>query len=106
MYVFRWFRLFYRRIDLLEDSTSSILLVSHYGGGKGTKSYQDDIFKAVKNKYELDDRDQVQSYVVARNGKEDTTRTRSFMFFSHAIVYGSAFGRKLSYISLKMVTSH
>ena len=99
-------------IDLLEDSTSSILLVSHYGGGKGTKSYQDDIFKAVKNKYELDDRDQVQSYVVARNGKEDTTRTRSFMFFSHAIVYGSAFGRKTQlyipengYISLNVPLS-
>jgi len=99
-------------IDLLEESTSPILLVSHYGGGKGTKSYQDNIFQAVKNHYKLDEKDHIQSYVVARNGVEDTTRTRSFMFFSHAIAYASAFGRKTQlyipengYISLNVPLS-
>ena len=99
-------------IDLLEESTSSILLVSHYGGGKGTKSYQDSIFDAIKKQYKLDEKDQIQSYVVAKNGIEDTTRTRSFMFFSHAIAYASAFGRKTQlyipengYISLNIPLS-
>ena len=99
-------------IDLLEESTSSILLVSHYGGGKGTKSYQDSIFDAIKKQYKLDEKDQIQSYVAAKNGIEDTTRTRSFMFFSHAIAYASAFGRKTQlyipengYISLNIPLS-
>ncbi|MCU9533998.1 Qat anti-phage system QueC-like protein QatC [Streptococcus sp. CSL10205-OR2] len=99
-------------IDLLEEITSPILLVSHYGGGKGTKSYQNSIFGAVKNQYKLDEKDHIQSYVVAKNGKEDTTRTRSFMFFSHAIAYASASEKKTQlfipengYISLNVPLS-
>jgi len=93
-------------IDLLEESTSSILLVSHYGGGKGTKSYQDSIFDAIKKQYKLDEKDQIQSYVVAKNGIEDTTRTRSFMFFSHAIAYLQPLEEKHSYIFQKMGIFH
>lgn len=78
-------------IDLLEEGDHKVLFVSHYGGGKGTKEYQDLVFKSLKDKYGLEDLDYIQFYVTCKNGVEDTTRTRSFMFFAHAIALASAF---------------
>lgn len=78
-------------IDLLEAKKNKVLFVSHYGGGKGTKEYQDMVFSCLRNTYELDKSDYIQFYVACRHASEDTTRTRSFMFFSHAIVLASAF---------------
>ena len=78
-------------IDLLEKRKNKILFVSHYGGGKGTKEYQDMVFESLKKEYLLEDRDYIQFYATCKNGLEDTTRTRSFMFFSHAIALASAF---------------
>ena len=78
-------------IDLLEKRKNKILFVSHYGGGKGTKEYQDMVFESLKKEYLLEDRDYIQFYATCKNGMEDTTRTRSFMFFSHAIALASAF---------------
>ena len=78
-------------IDLLEKRNNKVLFVSHYGGGKGTKEYQDLVFQSLKTEYELEDSDYIQFYASCKNGVEDTTRTRSFMFFSHAIALASAF---------------
>ncbi len=78
-------------IDLLEEGNRKVLFVSHYGGGKGTKEYQDLVFKNLQDEYGLEDSDYIQFYVTYRGGVEDTTRTRSFMFFSHAIALASAF---------------
>ena len=78
-------------IDLLEEEKNKILFISHYGGGKGTKEYQDKVFTCLKDTYGLDDSDYIQFYVACKHAFEDTTRTRSFMFFSHAIVMASAF---------------
>ena len=78
-------------IDLLERRQNKILFVSHYGGGKGTKEYQDMVFESLKKYYILDEKDYIQFYVTCKKGLEDTTRTRSFMFFSHAIALASAF---------------
>ncbi len=77
-------------IDLLESQNKNILFVSHYGGGKGTKEYQDAIFKILKDIYKLNKKDYIQYYVACKHAKEDSTRTRSFMFFSHAIALASA----------------
>lgn len=77
-------------IDLLETVGDDILFVSHYGGGKGVKEYQDRLISLFINKYSLEPRDFIQFHAKAINGVEDTTRSRSFMFFSHAVVFASA----------------
>ncbi len=83
-------------IDLLEEKTKKVLFVSHYGGGKGTKEYQDLAFESLKNEYALEKADYMQFYVTCKNGVEDTTRTRSLMFFAHAIALASGFNTDTS----------
>lgn len=86
-------------IDLLEKSLDkNILFVSYYGGGKGAKEYQDRLIKAFINLYGLERRDFCQFYAKAVNGKEDTTRSRSFMFFAHAIAFASAMKKHIKLI--------
>lgn len=78
-------------IDLLEDKyDGSILFVSHYGGGKGTKEYQDYLISRFRNEYGNAGFDFLQYHASVVHGIEDTTRTRSFMFFSHAIALATA----------------
>jgi len=85
-------------IDLLQSSDSNTLFVSHYGGGKGTKEYQDILRSSFIELYNLEERDFCQFYASVKNGIEDTTRTRSFMFFSHAIALASAMGKPVEMI--------
>lgn len=82
-------------IDILESSKDNILFISHYGGGKGTKEYQDVLIKVLIYKYDLEKRDFHQYYAKVAKGIEDTTRTRSFMFFSHAIAMASSLGKDI-----------
>lgn len=82
-------------IDILESSKDNILFISHYGGGKGTKEYQDVLVKVLIYKYDLEKRDFHQYYAKVAKGIEDTTRTRSFMFFSHAIAMASSLGKDI-----------
>lgn len=81
-------------IDLLEERNKKILFVGHHGGGKGTKKYQDLVFGSLIKEYNLDYSDYFQFYVSKKKAHEDTTRTRSLMFFAHAIALASAFGVK------------
>lgn len=78
-------------INLLEDKNEkdNILFISHYGGGKGTKEYQDILKKIFIRHYNLREEDFYQFYAKVVGGIEDTTRSRSFMFFSHAIALAS-----------------
>jgi predicted HD superfamily hydrolase involved in NAD metabolism len=46
------------------------------------------------HKYNVEDDDFYQFYASAKDGTEDSTRTRSFMFFAHAIVLASALGKE------------
>lgn len=86
-------------IDILEnDDNMHTLFVSHYGGGKGTKEYQDILKEKFCNYFEISDSDFHQFYAKVIDGVEDTTRTRSFMFFSHAIAIASAFGKEVELI--------
>lgn len=84
-------------IDLLEtkQQNENILFVSHYGGGKGTKEYQDELIKRFVQKYNIDIKDFRQFHSAIVNGVENSTRTRSFMFFAHAIVLASTFGNEV-----------
>lgn len=77
-------------IDLLESKNKNILFVSHYGGGKGAKNNQDKLFEILKNNYHLNSSDYQQFYAICKNSVESSTRTRSFLFFSHAVALASA----------------
>lgn len=78
-------------INLLESQDfKNILFISHYGGGKGTKEYQDKLKESLIRKYGIGEEHFYQNYAAVVNGIEDTTRTRSLMFFSHAIAYATA----------------
>ena len=86
-------------IDLLESyEEKSTLFVSHYGGGKGTKEYQDYLKIKFIDQYGVEERDFCQFYAKVVVGIEDTTRSRSFMFFSHAVVLASALGKPIDII--------
>jgi 7-cyano-7-deazaguanine synthase in queuosine biosynthesis len=85
-------------IDLINDS-KNIAFVSHYGGGKGVKQYQDYVIKKLVERYSLNEENffsfnasPVRSKEEVENNisLEDTARTRSFMFFAHAIILASA----------------
>lgn len=75
-------------IDFLE-SKKNILFISHYGSGKGVIEYQNKLSQKLKDNYPEIDNNFLQYHVSAIGGKEDTTRTRSFMFFTHAILLAS-----------------
>lgn len=86
-------------IDLLEDNAEgNTLFVSHYGGGKGTKEYQDYLKNEFIKQFNLEERDFCLFYAKTVGGIEDTTRSRSFMFFAHAVVLASAQGMPIELI--------
>lgn len=85
-------------IDLLESENKKTLFVSHYGGGKGTKEFQDILKEKFISHYSLELRDFHQYYAKVVSGVEDTTRTRSFMFFSHAIAVASCLKKTVDLI--------
>jgi len=78
-------------INLLKDGKKPIF-VSHYGGGKGVKVYQDRVVNSLKNKYAVDPKRFFRFYAASKNGVEDSTRSRSLMFFAHAIALASGMG--------------
>ncbi|MNO62129.1 7-cyano-7-deazaguanine synthase [compost metagenome] len=86
-------------INLLEqEKPSDVLFVSHYGGGKGVVEYQNILNENLRSEYNLDEDNFYSFYASAKNGVEDTTRTRSFMFFAHAIVLATTMKRRIKLI--------
>jgi hypothetical protein len=88
-------------IDILADNSNGndILFVSHYGGGKGVKEYQDLLKAKLIERYSyINENNFLAFYASAKNGIEDTTRTRSFMFFAHAISIASTFENNMTLI--------
>lgn len=85
-------------INLLEQNEGETLFISHYGGGKGTKEFQDALKDKFIETYSLESRDFHQYYAKVVAGIEDTTRTRSFMFFSHALAVASCLGKPVQLI--------
>ena len=85
-----------------KEDASDMLFVSHYGGGKGTVEYQGMLKDAFINRFNVDENNFVQNYAALvtkkEDIKEDSTRSRSFMFFSHAIAYASAMGKEIELI--------
>lgn len=87
-------------IDLLslQENKGKILFVSHYGGGKGTKEYQDALKEEFIHFYGVGVEQFIQNHASVIAGEEDTTRSRSFMFFAHAIAYASAMNKSIELI--------
>ncbi len=99
-------------IDLLTEA-QDVYFVSHVGGGKGVKAYQNVLIKNIVEKYRIDCAQFYQFYAAKIRGVEDTTRTRSFMFFSHAIAVASCLRRYVTliipengFISLNIPLTH
>ena len=76
-------------IDLLQ-STDKIAFIGHYGGGKGVLAYQKLVKESLSSTYNLSEYNYFNFFATPLKGKEDTTRTRSFMFFAHAIAIASS----------------
>lgn len=82
-------------IDLLSEN-KKIAFVGHYGGGKGVKPFQDNVNKLLKSKFLIDDKYFFNFNATPIKGIEDSTRTRSFMFFTHAIILASCMRKKIA----------
>ena len=84
--------------DLLEQ-TKNIAFVGHYGGGKGLAEYQKFVINKLSKEYTLNSNQFFNFHAAPLGGVEDTTRTRSFMFFAHAFILASGKkGKKTVYI--------
>lgn len=75
-------------IDLLTVN-KNVAFVGHYGGGKGVKPFQDKVNSLLKSKFNLTDNQFFNFNATPLKGIEDSTRTRSFLFFAHAIILAS-----------------
>jgi 7-cyano-7-deazaguanine synthase in queuosine biosynthesis len=82
-------------IDLLKEE-KDVWFVGHYGGGKGVIQYQKNLIGKLASQYELSLEQFFNFFASPLNGIEDTTRTRSFMFFAHAIMLGSAVNQDIT----------
>ena len=78
-------------INLLCDGKKPIF-VSHYGGGKGVKEYQDEIVRSLGAQYKVNPKCFFRFYSASTKGIEDSTRSRSLMFFAHAVAIASGMG--------------
>jgi len=84
-------------VDLLAI-TKNAYFISLYGGGKGTKPYQDLLISTISEAYGIDKSRFYQYYSVKMNGEEESTRTRSLMFFGHAVAVSSCLRRHITLI--------
>lgn len=82
-------------IDLLKEN-KNIAFIGHYGGGKGVKPFQDKVISLLKDKFELQEGQFFNFNATPIGGVEDTTRTRSFMFFMHAIILASCMNKEVN----------
>ena len=77
--------------DLISNKQYDFMFVSHYGGGKGTLEYQEKLKRQIiKQEPKYNNFNFFQFYLASVGGKEDTTRSRSFMFFSHALAIANS----------------
>lgn len=78
-------------IDLLKMGKHPFF-VSHYGGGKGVKEYQDSIVTSLSTHFGISRIRFFRFFAAAMCGAEESTRSRSLMFFAHAIAIASGMG--------------
>lgn len=81
-------------IDLLSEGNNPIF-VGNYNGGKGVSVYQKRVIGSLMARFNVPKEQFYQFYAAPKRGKEDTTRSRSLLFFSHAILLASGMGRPI-----------
>ncbi|WP_159478376.1 Qat anti-phage system QueC-like protein QatC [Chryseobacterium sp. 18068] len=81
-------------IDFLSVN-KNIAFIGHYGGGKGVKPFQDKVISLLIEEFDLQDGQFFNFNATPIGGVEDTTRTRSFMFFMHAIILASCTNKEI-----------
>ena len=82
-------------INLLTDGHRPIF-VGNYNGGKGVSVYQKKVIDLLNGHFTYDKNRFYQFYAAPKSGKEDTTRSRSLMFFAHAILLASGMGNPVT----------
>lgn len=75
-------------INFLKDGEQP-LFIGNYNGGKGVSVYQNKVIDSLSSHYHYGRDKFFQFYASPAGSKENTTRSRSFMFFSHAILLAS-----------------
>jgi len=75
-------------IDLLTNN-KNIAFVGLYGGGKGVKPFQEKVNKILQDEFTISKDHFFNFNATPINGSENSTRTRSFLFFAHAIILAS-----------------
>ena len=72
------------------------IFVGNYNGGKGVSVYQKKVIDLLCTHFDYDKDRFYQFYAAPKSGKEDTTRSRSLMFFAHAILLASGMGNSVT----------
>jgi 7-cyano-7-deazaguanine synthase in queuosine biosynthesis len=75
-------------IDLLYTN-KNIAFIGHYGGGKGVIKYQNNVKAKLMDEFNLEEKQFFNFHAAPVKGVENSTRTRSLMFFAHAIILAS-----------------
>ena len=78
-------------INLLCEDKNPVF-VGNYNGGKGVKNYQDEVVKSLISKFKVSENNFFRFYAAPVSSLEDSTRSRSLMFFAHAITVASGMG--------------
>ena len=81
--------------DLLTSGHRPIF-VGNYNGGKGVSVYQKKVIDLLSTHFTYDKDRFYQFYAAPKSGREDTIRSRSLMFFSHAILLASGMGNPVT----------
>lgn len=72
------------------------IFVGNYNGGKGVSVYQKKVIDLLCTHFDYDKDRFYQFYAAPKSGKEDSTRSRSLMFFAHAILLASGIGNTVT----------
>ena len=72
------------------------IFVGNYNGGKGVSVYQKKVIDLLCTHFDYDKDRFYQFYAAPKSGKEDSTRSRSLMFFAHAILLASGMSNSVT----------
>lgn len=75
-------------IDLISEGKKPIFVGNH-NGGKGVSIYQNKVIELLSSHFRYDTSRFYSFYAAPLNSKENSTRSRSFLFFAHAILLAS-----------------
>lgn len=71
------------------------IFVGNYNGGKGVSIYQNQVIRSLSSHFGISADYFFQFFAAPRVGIEDSTRSRSILFFAHAIILASGMGHHI-----------